>query len=58
MEKNPDHLILKLSFLFENIASHCIVKTQVLDRGKRAGIKTAVLKYCPLSAEDGTDKML
>jgi len=47
-----------LIFLFENIASHCIVKTRVLDGGKRAGIKTAVLKYYPVSAEDGADKML
>lgn len=61
VEQNPfetPDLILKLSFLSENMPSHCIVRTQVLARGKGAGMKTGVLKDYPLSAEDDTDKML
>lgn len=61
VEQNPfetPDLILKLSFLSENMPSHCIVRTQVLARGKGAGMKIGVLKDYPLSAEDDTDKML
>jgi len=61
VENNPfktPHLILKLSFLFESISPHHVMKTSVLSGRNRADMKTAVLKYYPLSAEDDTDKML